>query len=139
MESISQNNHLTEFEFEGQKQKVTYIETMNVTDGVTCDVYKFDNDDTKDLGIIKVQPGFKTPLQRVLKGDRTVEGYISGNGKLIVSNGEKEKVHQTEKGENLQIDIKVGETMQWRAGDETLTAYEICFPPYEDGRYENLP
>jgi len=29
--------------------------------------------------------------------------------------------------------------MQWEADKEAdLVAYEICFPPYEDGRYENL-
>jgi hypothetical protein len=29
--------------------------------------------------------------------------------------------------------------MQWFADDDSsLTAYEICYPPYEDGRYENI-
>lgn len=139
MKNISNSSHLTEFEFEGKKQKVSFIETMNVTDGVVCDVYKFDDDDTKDLGIIKVQPGYKTPLQRVLKGDRTIEGHISGDGRLIISKDGQEKIYQPEEGRELKVDVKVGETMQWQAGNEPLIAYEICFPPYEDGRYENLP
>lgn len=138
MNDIFQNNHLTDFEFEGVRQNVLFVETMNVAEGVTCDVYKFDDDNTKDLGIIKIQPGFKTPLQKVLKGDRTVEGYISGNGKLIVSDGKEEKIYQSEKGKELQVNVNVGETMQWCAIDEPLVAYEICFPPYEEGRYENL-
>ena len=29
--------------------------------------------------------------------------------------------------------------MQWEADkDSDLVAYEICFPPYEDGRYQNI-
>lgn len=139
MEKISNLNHLTEFEFEGQKQKVSFIETMDVADGVTCDVYKFVGDDTKDLGIIKIKSGHKTPLQRVLKGDRTVEGYISGTGKLVVSNDGIDKPYEVKDGDTLSVSVNIGETMQWIAGeDNPLTAYEICFPPYEDGRYENL-
>ncbi len=29
--------------------------------------------------------------------------------------------------------------MQWQADPNSpLEAYEICYPPYQDGRYENL-
>ena len=130
------------FDFEGKNQPVTFIETMHITDGVDCDVYIFDDDKFKDLGIIKIKPGYKTPLQKVLKGDSTIEGYISGKGKLTVTrmNGEK-KVYEvgdaTEKP--FSVKVRVSELMQWEAsGDSDLTAYEICFPPYEDGRYENI-
>jgi hypothetical protein len=35
--------------------------------------------------------------------------------------------------------VGIGDVMQWEADKETdLVAYEICFPPYEDGRYENI-
>ena len=139
MENVVDSNHFVQFEFEGQKQKVSFIETTDVTEGVQCDVYKFDGDNTKDLGIIRVKPGYKTPRQRVLKGDRTIEGYVSGNGKLIVSTAVQEKVYKSKEGEELKVDVKVGEIMQWQAGDRQLVAYEICFPPYEDGRYEDLP
>ncbi len=90
------------------------------------------------MGIIRVQPGYKTPLQKVLKGDRTVEGYISGNGRLIVSKGEQEKIYESEEGVELKVDVMVGETMQWQAGNTPLVAYEICFPPYEVGRFKDL-
>ena len=35
--------------------------------------------------------------------------------------------------------LAIGEIMQWQADkDSPLVAYEICIPPYEDGRYENI-
>jgi hypothetical protein len=38
----------------------------------------------------------------------------------------------------LSVEVKIGEIMQWAAGDDGLVFYEICDPPYIDGRYENL-
>jgi hypothetical protein len=60
--------------------------------GVKCRVYSFENDTEKDLGIIDVDRGCKTPLQKVLQGDKTIEGYISGKGKLIITNLDRTKV-----------------------------------------------
>jgi hypothetical protein len=37
-----------------------------------------------------------------------------------------------------EVIVKVGETMQWVAAESGLTFYEICEPPYIDGRFENL-
>lgn len=133
---------IKEFEFEGKEQLVSFVETMHVADGVDCDVYTFVGDPNKDLGIIKISSGSKTPLQRVLKGDQTIEGYISGKGKLTITkqNGKKETYIADEKTkEPIIVTVNVGSTMQWEADKKSsLTAYEICFPPYEDGRYENL-
>lgn len=37
------------------------------------------------------------------------------------------------------IDVQIGEQMQWAAEPESdLVFAEVCFPPYEDGRYENI-
>jgi hypothetical protein len=135
---------LTTFLFEGKEQRVIFKETIQVPDtvGVECDVYAFEGDQSKDLGIIRIQPHCKTPLQKVLKGDRTVEGYISGKGKLTItkSDGEQETyVADGESKEPIVVSVEIGELMQWEADKENgLVAYEICFPPYEDGRYENL-
>lgn len=139
MENINPTDKLVNFEFEGNTQPVEFVETMDVAEGVSCDVYKFVGDDTKDLGIIKIDVGCKTPLQKVLKGDRTIEGYISGEGKLIVSKDGENKIYEVGDSEKLSVEVNIGETMQWQAGDKQLIAYEVCFPPYEDGRYENLP
>jgi len=133
---------LENFKFEGKKESVSFIETLHVTDGVDCDVYAFVNDKEKDLGIIRIRPGYRTPLQKVLKGDRTIEGSISGSGKLTVikSNG-KRVIFKTEKEPKrpIVVNIGIGDVMQWEADKEsTLVAFEICFPPYKEGRYENL-
>lgn len=130
------------FDFENRTQPITFIETTKVTDGVECDVYTFDGDSTKDLGVIRVQEGYKTPLQKVLKGDKTIEGYISGRGKLVITKPDNTKVEYpvNEKTEKpFTVTVAIGELMQWQADIESpLVAYEICFPPYEDGRYENI-
>lgn len=130
------------FLFEGREEKVSYVETLHVGDGVECDVYSFDEDSGKDLGIIKVRPGCKTPLQKVLKGDRTIEGYLQGKGKLTITkpDGQKEIYAVGEDArKDFSIDVKIGELMQWEASqDSDFVAYEICFPPYENGRYENI-
>jgi hypothetical protein len=130
------------FNFEDKVQQVKFSETMDVTTGVQCDVYSFVGDDTKDLGIIRIQPKSKTPLQRVLHGDRTVEGYVSGKGKLVIKRANNQ-IEEYEVGKNiddkLSINVNIGDLMQWVSSDDSpLVAYEICFPPYQDGRYENI-
>jgi hypothetical protein len=109
---------------------------------VECDVYKFDGDDSKDLGVIRIKPGFQTPLQKVLKGDRTIEGYYSGRGKLVITkpdNPSKEYPVSEDTPKTFAVTVAIGEKIQWLADkDSPLIAYEICVPPYADGRYENL-
>jgi len=40
----------------------------------------------------------------------------------------------------VYLRIKIGEIMQWVAGgDFDLEVYEICYPPYREGRFENFP
>lgn len=134
---------INNFSFKEKNQPVEFVKTMNVARGIDCDVYKFIDDLEKDLGIIRIKAGSKTPLQKVLKGDRTIEGSISGKGKLIITNssGEQETYEVGEGLDNkpVEVIVEIGDTMQWEADRDTgLIAYEICFPPYEDGRYENL-
>lgn len=130
------------FELEGSSLPVSFISTMDVIRGVQCDVYEFVGDKSKDLGIIRMQPGSRTPLQEVLKGDKTVEGYVSGKGRLTITkpDGKKEIYEVNDKLEKpFAITVGIGEQMQWEADKESgLTAYEICYPPYEDGRYKNI-
>ena len=134
--------HPEVFEFEGKSQAVSFVETLSVVEGVECDVYTFVGDDTKDLGIIRIEPGFSTPIQRVLQGLRTIEGYVSGEGQLIItrSNDQWEVYQVNERvSEKPSIDVNIGDLMQWQAtGSSRLVAYEVCIPPYQDGRYENI-
>ena len=143
MEISQVESRITSFEFEGQVKQLNFVETTHVKPGVDCDVYLFVGDKTKDLGIIKIQQGNWTPPQEVLLGDRTVEGYVSGKGKLVILRGGKDR-EEHKVGDNpeekLSVDVKIGDVMQWQADeDSNLSASEICFPPYADGRYNNLP
>lgn len=143
MDKEQNRAQLNSFEFEGKTHVVSFVETTKVAAGVECDVYRFDGDETKDLGVIRIEPGGKTPLQRVLKGDRTIEGYISGKGKLVITKPDNtQEEHLLDEGtpKPLTVTVATGEIMQWQADkNSSLVAYEICFPPYEDGRFENLP
>ncbi len=133
---------LKEFPWEKRPQPVSFVETVSVVDGVTCDVYTFDQDSGKDLGIIKIQAGKSTPVQKVLDGERTIEGHIFGKGKLVVTRADG-KVETTNVGDDpyemISVTVMVGDTMQWQADpNSNLIAFEVCFPPYKDGRYENV-
>lgn len=118
-------------------EEVVFIETTQVKEGVVCDVYAFKDDDTKDLGVVKIQKGFSSPHQRVLKGDKTLQVYKSGVATLTVTRANGiEEVYEYPGAQEI-VEVHVGDTMQWEA-DEDLVCYEICYPPYHDGRYENL-
>ena len=132
---------LSSFNFQGENLPVSLVETIQVISGVECDVYKFDTDPSKDLGIIRVGPGSKTPLQKVLTGDKTIEGYIQGKGTLTVTkaNGEKTVYKVDEDSGQFSTNVDVGEQMQWQAADDSnLVFYEVCSPPYKDGRFQNI-
>lgn len=123
-------------DFKGEP--ITFVETQNVKEGVVCDVYSFDGRKEKDLGIIQVSRNTCTPLQKVLKGDKTIEGYLKGEGKLTVTHTGGEKKDYLFPGELKEVELHVGDTMQWCTSDSELTFYEVCYPPYENGRFENL-
>jgi len=127
------------FQFASEQSPVRFEETIIVKEGVICDVYKIEGDDTKDLAIVTVAPREKTPLQKVLKGLKTLEGYKSGEGSLTITraNGQLETYSYDNNEPAEPILVNIGDVMQWQAGNE-LVFYEICQPPYEDGRYENL-
>lgn len=131
---------INSFDFDGVDQPVSFVETMQVADGVECDVYGFTEDESKDLGIIRIEPGKKTPLQRVLQGEKTIEQYISGKGKLTITkqDGTQEVLPADDSNHALKI-VNIGEMMQWESDpDSELVAAEICYPPYQEGRFENI-
>lgn len=138
---MSSTYQLNRFLWNNKFLSVSFVETLKVTTGVECDVYTFKGDKSKDLGIIRINAGHKIPLQRVLKGDKTIEGYISGKGKLVITeldNTQKEYLVNDSTLKSFIKTIAIGEIMQWQANkDSNLVVYEICYPPYEDGRYEN--
>jgi len=118
------------------------VEVTNEGPGVNCHVYSFVGETNRDLGIIVMEPGAKTPLQRVLHGDRTVEGFVTGKGTLTIKriSGEIEVYQVDESRVPFSAEVKVGDLMQWQAApDSKLVAFEICYPPYQEKRFENLP
>ena len=122
-------------EFKGQKIK--FIETTQVKEGVVCDIYEFENDASKDLGIVKVSKGFKTPLQKVLSGEKTIEMFREGVGRLTVTSIDNYERVYVFPGEQEYVEVKIGEIMQWEAVED-LTFAEICYPPYKNDRFLNL-
>lgn len=121
-----------------QNQAVTYVETQQIKEGVEADLYTFNGDASKDLAIVRVAAGHKTPLQRILKGEKTIEGYLDGQAILTVTHLDSTQSVTAYPGNaELETPVAINETMQWSAGTN-LMFYEICLPPYEDGRFEDL-
>jgi mannose-6-phosphate isomerase-like protein (cupin superfamily) len=121
---------------------VSFIETQEITEGVECDVYAFTEDSSKDLTIVKVIQGYRTPLQKVVAGSETLEGYMEGEGTLRVMSvdGELMEYHFNTVARNQSVAVKIGEKMQWYAdGNTDLIFYEICSPVYEKGQFEDMP
>jgi len=127
------------FSFRGETLSAQLIETIQVFPGVVCDAYLHPETKERDLGVIYIDAGLRTFPQKVLKGEETIEGYISGKGRLIIrkANGERLVFEVGPESDGFSQNIEVGDIMQWQA-DENLVVFEVCYPPYEDGRYENL-
>ncbi len=136
------SDHLINFKTKDKDRKVSFIETQQVKEGVECDIYTFVGDATQDLAIVRVTKGFKTPLQKILQGTKTIEGFLQGRGVLTVqSQGGSTNTYSFDPSSpDTEVEVKVGQIMQWTApNDADLVFYEICDPPYQDGRFENLP
>ncbi len=118
-------------------ESVSFVEASKVKEGVVCDVYTFQNDTSKDLGIVNVKAGKQTPLQKVLSGDKTIEIFEKGKGTLRITDEEDKMIEYKYPGGPEEVVVGIGELMQWEA-ESDLTFAEICYPPYEDGRFENI-
>ena len=135
------NSRIESFTYNGATLAVVFQESYEVVPGVTCDVYIHPETQQRDLGIITIEPHAKTPRQKVLGGDETIEGYLSGKGTLTITHRDgKQSVFEVgPENEGFSHPVEIGEIMQWQADDnEGLIVFEICFPPYQDGRFENL-
>lgn len=139
---MKDNEKLSSFTEYYRTAKVRFVETLTVKEGVECDVYAFEDDAKKDLAIVRVERGQKTPLQKVLLGTNTIEGFVNGEGTLRIDtvDGMTQLYEFKDGEEGHEVHVEIGQTMQWHAtGPDGLVFYEICEPPYQDGRYENLP
>lgn len=122
------------FRHEEIDYRVEFIETTHPNDDVECDVYRFYDDDSRDLAILYVKPQGKTPRQRILLGEKTLEGYISGSGQFY----RNDDMHELPGYNKKEFLVQQGDIMQWHAGPDGLVCYELCIPPYRDGRFEDI-
>jgi hypothetical protein len=106
---------------------------------VMCNVYAFSADSTKDLGVIHIKAGASTPKQLILKGDKTVEGYLAGEADFVFSKtAESDTVlGYSDDSYGNDTTLGIGDTMQWSAIRNSV-CYEVCYPSYEDGRFEQV-
>ncbi len=131
---------LETFEIDSKKRQVRFIDSNTVKRGVHCDVYEFVGDSSCDLAIVEVQPGQTTPLQLIVQGDKTIEGYVEGSGELsIIAKSGDIKILEFNKHQTGNVVLGVGDTMQWQASEnQKLVFYEVCYPSYQEGRFQNL-
>ncbi|SRR5258708_4929901 len=133
----------TEFEFEGQRLSVSFVEPVAEFPGVNSKVYSFIGDETKDLADIFIDAGAMTPRQRVVEGERTVEVYVSGIGRINVTRttGEEESFefggYSTDRP---FVTVLKGDIMQLQAAEDSIfiVSEVCCNPKYRPGRFENL-
>jgi hypothetical protein len=128
---------LTVFKHDNKRLNVKYIETQNVKDGVICDVYDFVQDSTCDLGLVSVKAGSKTPMQKMLSGYKTIERFMAGEGLLYLKKLDGEEITYVFPRDQPEVEVNVGDIMQWTAISD-LSFYEICYPKYENGRFQDL-
>lgn len=119
-----------------------FVKREHIAKGVICDVYHFMSDASRDLAVIYIQNGYKTPKQMVLKGIRTIEGYHSGEGRLEITrlDGTAEIYDVgSNTSRDFAVEVNIGDIMQWIANDDSfLTVTEVCCPKFVDGRFLDL-
>jgi hypothetical protein len=86
---------------------------------------------------VTVAKGHTTPLQKVLKGEKTVEIFQSGVGTLTITSPDGEQRAYSYPGAKTEVVVHVGELMRWSATENLMFA-EVCYPPYQVGRFQNL-
>lgn len=136
---------LTQFKLDGVLCEVRFMEQTEIVPGVVCETYQFVGNGSADLAIVRVTPSFNTPLQRILKGNKTIEQHCWGKGKLTIARAGGMGIEIYYVGgmspQMQPVELHVGDLMQWQALPGTgvdLCFSEVCYPPYEEGRFENL-
>lgn len=120
--------------------EVEHVDMHEILPDVYVDLYRFVGNSTCDLARVEVVRGAKTPLYLLVDGERTIERYQSGTGTLeVIENDGWRTVHHFPKDDGSRdVVIEIGETIQWHATGSDLVYDELCWPPYEAGRFENI-
>lgn len=128
---------LETFTHEYFTDKVSYKGISIVAPGVTRVAYGFHSDPSRDLAVVRIAPGYGTPLQ-VVKLGHVIEGYISGKGMLTLMDESGETHHEFLEGDPFIKKVWAGHARQWSAINTDLTIYEIYFPLYKDGTFQTI-
>jgi len=129
----------TKFPFQWHDLAVRFVETSHVVEWVECDVYEFIEDKEKDLWIIRISKNSKTPHQLILRWEATIEWYISWKGMFIHETWDCKKEYVVGNTDEFEIIVNKWDKVQWISDqDSELIAYEVCYPPYEEWRFQNL-
>lgn len=124
--------------------ELNHRDSVKVEEGVYCLSYEVSDSKEVDTAVIVVKPGHKTPKQKVIKGDKTAEQFLNGFGKITIWRVDSrveflEETYYLTPDTNLEVDLNVGDIMQWEAAEDSYLVFsEHCWPPYEEGRFENL-
>lgn len=130
---------LKTFPLDNKLVPVRFVKNHKPPSGVIRDVYEFIDDSSRDLAIVRVHRGKKTPAQKLIAGSRTLHGWMAGMGTLVVTtpSGEKRTFEYRPGQFSTEVTVRVGEIIQWHAhAFEDLTFYEICEPAFDDERFE---
>lgn len=134
------NPQYLDFHYQDETLLAQPIDTYMVIPGVSCTVYAFEGDKTRDLASIVIGLGQHTPRQKLVKGIETVEILKSGRGKFFLKRGDLEEIYEVDSQNSpFSIKLEIGDIVQWiAANDSILSIYEICTPPFEAGRFDNI-
>jgi hypothetical protein len=122
---------------DGDFVRCAFVKVDHVAPGVVAYLYDPIDVSEFDVARVEVAPGNRTPRQRVLNGSRTIERFDSGGGTFThVRQGTQTEYRFPSKIE--EIEVQVGDEMQWLAGDGGLIFIELCWPPFAAGRFLDL-
>ena len=127
------------FDYLGKTFPVESQGCETVVDGVVCEVFKFTGLTACDLAIVTMEPLAKTPIQVVRNGVVTLEQIIDGEGDTNLRVLRAGKYEVVQSGPHIpSTPILPSDVMQWTAGAKGAKFSEICWPPFEEGRFETL-
>lgn len=108
------------FQIDGELRAVSPFYPMQtiVAPGVVCHAYEIVGETQRDLAVVRVAAGMRTPLQRVLLGDATTEGCVKGSGILEVDMAEQYRFGPEQP--NTPVTLRPGHLVQWTAGEKGL-------------------
>lgn len=116
------------------------ISSEDIYTGVNCTIFIDLDNETHDFAVVSVTAAHKTPRQRIISGEKTIESFVGGKGSFIIERDGKIDTFIVDKSATqTSWEVFPGDIIRWCADSKSdLTFIEVCEPPYQDGRFENL-